>query len=201
MQRFIWVVGAPRSGTTLLTYFIGQATDKYYNEPWRSHPLGKVEKWKFPQKPIITFKYCANSMYYEQIQKKYPNSKWVHMIRSPEQAVYSMYLPKSKSRPRRRFKEFGDDPNKRFTNVLDKWYSITTAARAIENMTTVYYEKLDVDKLSKALELNLSQKKWDKEFKNMNIDTSELDSRWDQADEKHKLLRDEINEEIQRNTL
>jgi hypothetical protein len=78
MTSFIWVIGAPRSGTTALTEYLGNYTDLSYMEPWETHKINDFESWKFPECKSLVFKYCYNWFYASRILEKFVDSKFIH---------------------------------------------------------------------------------------------------------------------------
>jgi hypothetical protein len=189
---FIWVVGSPRSGTTFLTSFIGKNVDKEYNEPWGTHPLNKEEIWKFPNVDKIVFKYCANIFRYETITNRFPNSKWIHIIRSPDHVIYSMCFPKKDAIPIRNFPEYGNETLHRFKTGVKIWHRTMLESYKIKDLIQVEYESMDANKLSQAINVPMSQEKWDRQFHCRNEDVDKMLPMWDKVDPKYKRLRNKI---------
>lgn len=156
MQKIIWIIGSPRSGTTFLTNYIGSKTDHCFNEPWSKYPLGKHKKWKLPLQGDIVFKYCANCFYYDEIKDLYPNSKWVHIIRNPLNVLYSMVFPKKQSFPQRNWIEMGTG-EQRIINCFNKWRGIIKSSLKIKECKILHYENIDYKSLSEFIEIDLEK--------------------------------------------
>lgn len=155
MQKIIWIIGAPRSGTSFLTDYIGTKTDYCFNEPWTLYPLGRHKEWRLPE-GTITFKYCANCFYYKEIKNKYPNSKWIHVIRNPFHVLYSMVFPKKQSYPKRDWLEMGEG-EQRIINCFKKWQTIINACFKIKECKIIQYEQIDFKSLSEFIEIKLDK--------------------------------------------
>lgn len=158
MQKIIWVIGVPRSGTSFLTDYIGTKTDHCFNEPWTQYPLGKHEKWNLP-KATIVFKYCANCFYYKEIKNKYPNSKWIHIVRNPFNVLYSMVFPKKNSMPKREWAEMGQG-SQRIINCFRKWKTMFSCCLRIKECYEIQYEQIDFKSLSDFIEIKLEKPKF-----------------------------------------
>lgn len=164
-SHLIWIVGSPRSGTSLITDYIGKYTDHCFNEPWHIYPLGEQFSWNIPTGSVV-FKYCANSLYYKDLKKIYPNSKWVHMVRNPLFVLYSMCFPKNDAWPFRSWDDIGCELDDRVRNAFYKWSYLRSAAELIEEAFVVHYENINLNDLSEFLSLPLSNE--DFYFENRN---------------------------------
>lgn len=195
-RNFIWVIGSPRSGTTMLTDFIGKYTDKVYNEPWESHPVDQIDKWKFPNVQSITFKYCSNWKNASKILSKFRNSKFVHIIRNPADVVFSIMFPKKDSYPPRSWENFGKKREKRFSHAVNLWYNFLIGSLQLPkkaNCKIVVYEHLpsQIDDLGQFL--NLPLKNLNFNYKNVQ-NTESLEDLW-ALYPKHLAKRREIEEQ------
>ena len=169
--KIIWVVGSPRSGTTMLTDYIGKHTDFVYNEPWETHNVNDFFSWSFPDCNSIVFKYCSNWMLAKKIQKRFKNSFFVHVLRNPSDVVYSMMFPKKESEPQRNWSEYSYQKEQRFEKVINHWYSFVKGCFEIENFVKYklfIYEKTPYEILDLNNFLNLNFKN-DIFFKNCNL--------------------------------
>lgn len=163
MRSIIWVVGAPRSGTSFLTNYLGNYVDHCFNEPWEQYPLGQHNNWDLPS-GLSVFKYCANSLYYEDINNKFFNSKWINIIRHPLHVLYSMVFPNDFSFPYRPWNNFEQDHETRVCNAFHCW-SLLSSAPQYHSIPTVCYENIDLYRLSKFVDLPL-------DFSNFNFRNS-----------------------------
>jgi len=183
MIKIIWIIGCPRSGTSFLTDYIGNYTDYCFNEPWNDFPLGKHKDWMLPKHNVVlkgikqlntsvVFKYCANALYYDEISKLYPKSKWVCIVRDPLHVMYSIFYPKKDSVPKRLWEvskngvphcplavPFRDHHliNEVIRQVFFNWHSIFVASMKIEEIKLIKYENIDIEGLADFLELPLSR--------------------------------------------
>lgn len=191
--KYIWIIGSPRSGTTMLTDFLGNFTSIKYNEPWDSYPPNEYKKWQFPDVSSIVFKYCRNWEIVDFLVDKFPNSKFIHIIRNPYDVVYSMMFPKSNSYPVRNFEEFGQlDTLNRFTQVVNRWCDFIQGCLKIkdkypEMYKEVLYENIDVEGLSGFLNIKLDADKF--LFTNKNLNKKTLSSYWNKFSEQATLRR------------
>lgn len=169
-KKFIWIIGCPRSGTTMLTEYVGKYTDCCYVEPWSTHPRNNFSSWEFSDCDSVVFKYCSNWALAKKIQKKFKNSFFIHLLRNPKDVVYSMVFPKKKSYPQRHFTIFSDDLQSRFNQVANHWYEFTKGCFEIKNYVNYklfIYEKTpkEIKKIEKFLNLKF---KHDIKFKSRN---------------------------------
>jgi hypothetical protein len=164
-KKFIWIVGSPRSGTTMLCNFIGNYTEAVFNEPWAKYPVRKPEEWQFPDGVrSLVFKYCCNWMDAQIISDRFKESKFIHILRNPSDILFSMMFPKADSYPPRSWDEYGNERDKRFAQAVDHWYTFVQGSFAIEDTLKdryklVIYEKLpeQLDDLSSFLKLPLKK--------------------------------------------
>ncbi len=159
-QKFFWIVGCPRSGTTLLTKYIGQFVDACYNEPFLEYPQKNAGYWTFPRGlDTIVFKWCENWESYKVIIKRFPESYFIHVWRHPKQVLYSLFFPKKNSEPQRDF-GFTRDLNK-FGKALDFWHSYTDGCLSIQDSSerhlNVIYEHISIKELSNFTKIDLSE--------------------------------------------
>lgn len=139
MNSFFWIIGSPRSGTTYLTDLLGKNVDKYYNEPWNTHHLHKVETWKFPKNKTIVFKYCENWRNYHFIKNNFTNNTFIHVYRNPDDVVYSMAFPKENSYPPRDL--YGEYEGMEKINLcMERWYNNMINCCEIDLIDKNYYE-------------------------------------------------------------
>lgn len=183
MTKFIWIIGSPRSGTTFITDFLGKHVCYKYDETWNTHPPKKINLWKFPQDAkTIVFKQLGNYVIADEIIKRFPDSKFLHMIRNPTDTVYSMMFPKKDAYPFRDFKELDNKILiKRFENVVNKWYNCTKGSLELENNKDYkyfLYEKLDMENIEKFLDIKLNKQEFN--FKNRNLINNRLIEYWNQ---------------------
>lgn len=200
--KYIWVVGCPRSGTTFLTNYIGQYTERIYNEPWETYPLEDVESWQFPLCKNLVFKYCCNWKRVDKILKRFYPSKFIYMIRNPDDVVYSWMWPKEDSYPLRPFVEFGSlESKERFKNVIDQWaICAKNGLEFVENnkklTKLIIYENIEdeIEGLGKFIKLPL--KKTNLIFRNRNLNPEQLEklhSFWNKFPEYLELRNSIIN--------
>lgn len=180
-KKFIWIVGSPRSGTTLLCDFIGKHTDAAFDEPWAKYPVRKVDEWNFPDGVnSLVFKYCCNWMDAEDISYRFRESKFIHILRNPADVLFSIMFPKADSYPPRSWDEYGKDRAKRFSQAIDHWHSFVQGSFALEQRfrkryKLVVYENLpnEVESLAEFLDLPLDKNKL--VFKERNLSKEKLD--------------------------
>ena len=164
----IFVVGSPRSGTSYLTEYIGKHTDHCLNEPWDRYPQSKIEDWNLPKGSLV-FKYCSNSLYYDEISNKFPEARWVNIKRNPLHVVYSMSFPKN-NWPIRTWEELGEIAEERILNAFYKWSLLSSAADRIKTALVLKYENIDIDLLSKFAGINFDKDQHRNSFRNKNFD-------------------------------
>jgi len=172
-MKFIWITGSPRSGTTFLCDFIGKHTDKVYNEPWKTHPLRNPYIWKFPKCNTITMKYCENWRNLHYIMNRWPDSYFIHVWRDPDNVVYSMAYPKTKSYPPRNLYA-GKKEAERVRLSMKKWYNnllncVKIGIEYPKHYHEVQYENIQTDKLSRFLNIPLNKPF---KYENKNIATN-----------------------------
>ncbi len=200
--KYFWVIGSPRSGTTFLTDFIGQYTDCMFNEPWQSYPLEEFNNWHFPDAcKSLVFKYGCNWKRGNEILLRFPQSCFIHILRNPDDTIYSWMRPKEDSYPPRPFEDYGEPETKlRFKNIAEQWMVQVKGCLEFERRhprktITIKYERLktDIDRLRHFTKLPLGNI----QFHNRNLSSQELKNLnefWADLPEiqayKKKILRD-----------
>lgn len=171
-NKYIWVIGSPRSGTSFITDFIGKHTACCYNEPWRDFHPDRVRDWNFECKSLV-LKYCRNWQNAQYLNNRFRKSYFVHMIRDPRQVLFSLVFPKRNSKP---FRNLFDekDLDTRFDKAVNLWYDFTSNSRLVceqFNGVEIRYENVDLDKLSSFLNITFDEKLV---FKSRNVEEEKL---------------------------
>lgn len=89
----IFGIGLSRTGTTSLTSFLNSIGFNIIHYPNNKKQLFSKDNDGATDIPVIT--------YYKELDKTYPNSKFIYTIRNKEDWINSMsrYLPRKKGRP------------------------------------------------------------------------------------------------------
>lgn len=153
MKKYIWVVGAARSGTSYLAKFIGKHTDLCYIEDQRYHPIN-LNNWQFPEPyQSLTFKLNNNFVRTFSLTQRFKQSYFIHIIRDPKHVLYSMVQPKEGSWPNRQ------EWKNNFPKAIAYWEHFITGCISIKNVPVVHvkYEKIieTLPKLSEFLGIEL----------------------------------------------
>lgn len=115
----IFVLGAPRSGTTFVTYWIGEHCDHIINE-WHKYQLDTVREWQFPAGQLV-FKWCHLFEVAHHLVDRFPTCKFVEVQRDPLNVINSMVIPKIGSEPPRTFETLGSAIPLRTINATKWW--------------------------------------------------------------------------------
>lgn len=161
-RKCIWVMGAPRSGTTLVTRWIGQAVEHCFNENIRLSLEVPLRRWALPDEGNFVHKWCHNFLYADRLLALHPESYFVWVRRDALNVIFSMACPKERSRPPRSFPHLGYERRERLLNAL-YWYGwhmhgCRSVSRAVsQRRITVQYETLpdERERLSRFLDLEL----------------------------------------------
>lgn len=173
LNKYIWVIGSPRSGTTLLTNYIGKYTDLNYNEPFSTHSINDCKTWNFPIFfNSLVFKYCVNWMNAKFLFENFKKSYFVHVFRCPKNTVYSLAFSKKNSFPCKNFydesfltkiqkKDLSID--EKFDYAIKKWFIYTTNSFSVIKQyegINIKYEKIDrsISKISDYLQIKFDEK-------------------------------------------
>lgn len=171
----IFVMGSPRSGTTFVTDWIGKVCEnKYMEDP--HFPVESAESWEFSSLDFV-LKWCHIFQKADVLIERWPQCRFIHVVRNPLDVLYSITHPKEQSFP---FRDFGD---MRDTDRAIQWWSFhiqgcqQVTAWHRKHSITIHYEKLPEEKgrLESFLSCSLSDLKGfhptshgDLEFKWMN---------------------------------
>jgi hypothetical protein len=195
-SRLIWIIGSPRSGTTMLADFIGKHVDKMFNEPWGSHPIETPRLWKLPNdsETTIVFKYCENWRNLHVLMHHYPNSVWVHCWRNPDDVVYSMAYPKENSYPPRSLYK-GYEGEEKLRLCMQRWYSNMMHSLSVHNVLPRQYTEIRYENMKPGLKKlgemsNIDFRLKDLPFETRNINP-ELD--WDLNPTARRLRKLAVN--------
>jgi hypothetical protein len=195
MTKFIWIIGCPRSGTTMLIDYIAKYVDFSYMEPWESHTIRKPETWDFPDCKSIVFKYCENWRDADYIATRWPNSFFVHVWRDPDNVINSMAFPKPTSYPQRNLYP-KHESNERVRLSIERWYEDVNGCLTLgieqhrDKYLEIQYEKIpnQIFQLGKKLDLPFNEI----DFDNRNVET---DIDWS-CNPDARLLRNQIRNHL-----
>jgi hypothetical protein len=155
MKKYIWIIGAARSGTSCLAKHIGKFTTHSFVESNIYHPLN-LEKWQFPEPyDSVSFKLNNNFVRANTLADKFKNSYFVHIFRDPRHVLYSMVHPKAGSWPERL--NWKND----FIRSTAYWEHFMTGCLELSNINIAHikYESIpeNIDKLSEFVGMDLGK--------------------------------------------
>lgn len=119
MPLQVFVVGAPRSGTTMLAEWINKVGGVLYMEE-ESYLPHEVATWNLPLDGDWVFKWCHLGAHAVEVREHYPNARIVDVYRDMLNTVYSMAYPKTDAYPYRPFEHLSV-PGGRTLNALTWW--------------------------------------------------------------------------------
>lgn len=160
--KYFWIIGCPRSGTTFLTNLIGEQTKYCFNEPWALYPLSKHKYWNLPKDGDVTFKYCANCFFYEEINQIYLNSIWIYIERDPKHVLYSMVFGKEDSKPARSFPEISKEKNiyLKIQKAFEMQKIFRNQCNKINPNIRIQYENINYELIEDSLKIKLNRNKF-----------------------------------------